>query len=132
MSMSRTTALLILTLLLAMSAFAEPPATPLADTNWLSYNFNVNGQRFIDLKQINVDNAAQLGEVCRLKVEDSGAFHTSLLEVDGVLFFTTVTDTLAVDATNCKVKWRHHYVTEDPAGTALPVNRGVAYANGKL
>ncbi len=103
-----------------------------ANTNWTSYNNNVNGQRFVDLKQITPDNAAKLGEVCRLKVDDTGAFHTSILQIDGVLYFTTATDTLAVDATNCKLRWRHHYVTEDEGGSPLRVNRGVAYANGKL
>ena len=49
-----------------------------------------------------------------------------------MLYFTTATDTLAVDATNCKLRWRHHYVTEDPSGTPLKVNRGLAHANGIL
>ena len=116
---------------LALNALAADIDAP-QDTNWTSYNHNVNGQRYVDLKQITPDNAASLGEVCRLKVDETGAFHTSILEIDGLLYFTTATDTLAVDATNCKLRWRHHYVTEDEGGSPLRVNRGLAYANGTL
>ncbi|MEQ8496341.1 MAG: PQQ-binding-like beta-propeller repeat protein, partial [Gammaproteobacteria bacterium] len=112
--------------------FAEATGSAPADSDWPSYNHNVNGQRWTELDQITVDNAARLGEVCRLPVEQVGAFHTSILHVDGVLYFTTATDTLAVDSADCSVRWRHHYEIEDPSGTALMVNRGVAYANGRL
>ena len=134
MNFSRTRLWPTLGLLAVMAAQAEPggPSAPPGDTNWTSYNENVNGQRFVDLNQITVANAAKLGEVCRLKVDETGAFHTSILEIGGLLYFTTATDTLAVDATNCKLRWRHHYVAEDPSGTPLKVNRGVAYANGML
>ncbi len=131
--MKRTLILSFLWSLTSASAAAESPV-PLApgNTQWLSYNGNVNGQRYADLTQINATNAAQLGEVCRLKVDDTGAFHTGILQIDGVLYFTTATDTLAVDATNCAVRWRHHYVAEETGGSALQVNRGLAHANGKL
>ncbi len=122
----------VLCLGLTMAAAAQPVVSVPDDTNWTSYNENVNGQRYVALTQITPENAAQLGEVCRLKVEEVGAFHTGILEIDGVLYFTTATDTLAIDATNCKQIWRNHYVTEDHGGSALQVNRGVAYANGKL
>ncbi len=131
--MTRAIALSLVLLAVSSSYAAEPAAPPApSNTQWLSYNGNVNGQRYVDLNQINAANAAQLGEVCRLKVDDVGAFHTGILQIDGVLYFTTATDTLAVDATNCALRWRHHYVAEDTGGSALQVNRGLAYANGKL
>ena len=116
-------------LIVAPATFAEPARQ---STNWSSYNQNMNGQRYVPLEQINRDNAAQLGEVCKLKVDDLGAFHSSVLHIDGTLYFTTATDTLAVDATNCKLRWRHHYVEQEFGMTTLRVNRGVAYANGRL
>ncbi len=125
------TALAGIVLSLPVLAEDAAPAAP-ADTNWLSYNNQVNGQRWTDLEQINSGNASRLGEVCRLEVEQVGAFHSSILHVDGTLFFTTATDTLAVDSSTCKVRWRHHYEAEDPGGSPLRVNRGVAYANGRL
>lgn len=109
---------------------AAPPDPP--NTQWLSYNGNVNGQRYADLRQINTGNVAQLGEICRLQVDEAGSFHSGIIQVDGTLFVTTATDTLAVDATTCALRWRHHYDTQEHGGTALQVNRGVAYASGRL
>lgn len=129
MRISRITALGTFTLLVAIAAAADEPAAP-ADTHWTRYNNHVNGQRSVDVNQITPANADKLGEICRLTVEKIGAFHTRLLEIDGGLYFTAATDTVAVDATHCKRRRRHHYTTEDHAGTPLAANRGVAYANG--
>lgn len=106
---------------------ASPP-----NTNWLSYNYNINGQRYVPLTQINKENVSRLGPVCQLKVEELGSFHTGILHVDGALYFTTPTDTLAVDSADCSVIWRHHHEEQELEITALRVNRGVAYANGVL
>jgi alcohol dehydrogenase (cytochrome c) len=100
------------------------------DTQWSSYNGTVDGQRYSPLKQITAENASRLGEVCRVQVEDVGSFHTGLVEVDGVIYLTTALDTLAIDASDCEIKWRHHYEPEQEP--VWMVNRGVAYANGKV
>ena len=101
-----------------------------ADTQWPSYNATVDGQRYAAVDQIKVDNAARLGEVCRVKAEDAGAFQTGLVQVGGLIYFTTALDTLAVDASNCSVRWRHHYTPEQEP--VWMINRGVAYANGRI
>ena len=119
--------LVIATTLLATGA--GKAAGP-ADTNWMSYNGTVNGQRYSSLDQINVQNVASLTEVCRLKVDDSGTFQAGPIQIDGTLYFTNSHDTLAVDATNCTVRWRHVYKPEQE--DVFQVNRGVAFANGKL
>ena len=107
-------------------AFAAGPA----DTDWPSYNNTVDGQRYADLDQINTGNVANLTEVCRLKVDDSGTFQPGILAIDGTLYLTNAHDTLAVDATTCKVRWRHSYRPEQQE--VFQVNRGVAFANGRL
>ena len=111
----------------AQEAAKEPP---LVDSNWLSYNGTADGQRYALPAQITPANAGQLAEHCRIKVDDGGSFHTGLVQLDGVLYLTTAQDTIALDATNCTQRWRHHYKPEQPE--VFPVNRGVAYANGKL
>lgn len=108
----------------------EVASGAIADTQWLSYNGTVDGQRFSPLKQITAENAARLGEVCRVQVEDLGSFHTGLVQVDGVIYLTTSLDTLAIDATDCEIKWRHHWEPEQEP--VWLVNRGVAYSNGKI
>lgn len=108
-----------------MASAAQRP-----DTNWAHYNGTINGQRYSSLTQINTDNAAKLKPVCRAKVADSGAFEPGVLEINGVLYLTTANDTLAVDAHTCKILWRNVYHPKQ--AIVFPVNRGVAYANGRL
>jgi len=120
-------ALVIATTLLTTSVgkAADPP-----DTDWLSYNGTANGQRYSSLDQITVSNVALLTEVCRLKVDDSGTFQAGLLQIGGTLYLTNSHDTLAVDATNCTLRWRNVYRPEQEE--VYQINRGVAFANGKL
>jgi alcohol dehydrogenase (cytochrome c) len=119
-----------LVLTIALLASSVGKAAGPADTNWLSYNGTVNGQRYSPLDQITVQNVASLSEVCRLKVDDSGTFQAGLLQIDGTLYLTTAHDTLAVDATNCTLRWRNVYKPEQE--DVFQINRGVAFANGKL
>ncbi|MEM7543058.1 MAG: PQQ-binding-like beta-propeller repeat protein [Pseudomonadota bacterium] len=119
-------------LVLVFSATAEADGLLPDNTNWLNYNYNVNGERYAPLDQINKETAQQLSKVCSLKVEDIASFHTSILHVDGLLYFTTPTDTVAVDSSNCKQVWRHTHVEERVNTTVVRTNRGVAYANGRV
>jgi alcohol dehydrogenase (cytochrome c) len=119
---------------MTMAAMLLPPKLVTAagppDTNWMSYNGTVNGQRYSPLDQINVQNVASLTEVCRLKIDDSGTFQAGLIQIDGTMYMTNSHDTLAVDATNCTVRWRNVYKPEQE--DVFQINRGVAFANGKL
>jgi glucose dehydrogenase len=96
-----------------------------AGGEWPSYNKTLDGQRWSPLTQINTANAANLGEVCRYKVADSGSLQAGPIVIDNVMYLTTATDTLAMDPTNCKVLWRHRHRRDRAA--PFPVNRGVAY-----
>jgi alcohol dehydrogenase (cytochrome c) len=123
-----TSIVLVLTTTLLAAGIGK--AAGPADANWMTYNGTVNGQRYSSLDQINVQNVASLAEVCRLQVDDSGTFQAGLVQIDGTLYMTTAHDTLAVDATNCTVHWRNVYKSEQE--DIFQVNRGVAFANGKL
>ena len=122
------------------SATDTPTAVPLYgapapdagpnDTDWPSYNNTVDGQRYSALEQITTANVAGLKEVCRLQIDDSGTFQPGIIAIDGTLYLTNAHDTLAVDASNCKLRWRHSYRPDQQE--VFQVNRGVAYANGKL
>lgn len=97
---------------------------------WLTYNNDYAGQRYSFLEEINAKNAASLTEVCRVQVAAGGSFHSGPLLIDGVLYAVTHDDTLALDPTNCRVIWKHHYT---PVGFEPAVgNRGLAYASGRL
>jgi alcohol dehydrogenase (cytochrome c) len=127
---------LVTVLLLASAAnsWAAPPTdadgqiTPGGD--WSMYNKTFDGQRYSPLTQVDTKNAKSLQEVCRLKVSDHGSFQAGLLVVGDTMYATTDTDTIALDPTSCLVKWRHVYHRSQMP--ILPINRGVAYANGRL
>ena len=65
---------------------------------WLLPNHDYAGQRFVDLKQINRDNAAQLRPVCVYQAGDVRLFQPNPLVYKGWMYITTVTSTIAVDA----------------------------------
>jgi alcohol dehydrogenase (cytochrome c) len=123
------------TLLLAGSMLGTLPLAAAAqsaepDVNWPGYNNDYQAQRYSTLKQINAKNVGSLKEVCRIKVQEGGSFHTGPIVVDGTMYVTTAHDTVAIDPTNCKELWRNTYSSSHE--DVWPVNRGVAYMNGKL
>jgi alcohol dehydrogenase (cytochrome c) len=105
-------------------------AQGIADSHWPAYNNTANGQRYSPLEQINTANVSQLKEICRIKVDDSGTFQAGLVELDGTLYLSNAHDTLAIDARSCVLRWRHVYHPQEQ--DVFQINRGVAYANGKL
>src|SRR5262245_1711703 len=106
-------------------AFAEE-ATP--GSQWLTYNNRLDGQRYSPLKQITAANASQLGEVCRVQVDGPTTFHAGFVVVDGVIYTNTGRYTVAIDATNCSVRWKHTYTPDEER--ASPSNRGVGVVGG--
>jgi alcohol dehydrogenase (cytochrome c) len=101
-----------------------------AGGQWRSYNKTLKGQRYSRLRQINKNNAGELGEVCRTLLANQGSFQAGLIVVDGVMYATTATDTIALNPTNCEIIWRHRYEREE--SSPLSINRGVAYYRGSL
>ncbi len=96
--------------------------------DWLLTNRDYAGQRFSDLKQITRQNAASLRPVWMYQAGDTNTFHTNPLVYRGVMYLTTATSTIALDATNGKVMWRHNWRPKGKPG--WPVQRGVAIKDG--
>lgn len=105
-------------------------SSPAPNVGWPNYNNDLQGQRYSPLKQINAGNVAQMHEVCRVKLQDGGTFQNGPIVVNGVMYVTTVRDTVALDPRDCREIWRSKYTSahED----VFPVNRGAAYMNGRL
>ena len=53
---------------------------------WLLPNHDYAGQRFVDLKQINRDNAAQLRPVCTYQVGDARVFQPNPLVYKSTMY----------------------------------------------
>lgn len=102
-----------------------------ADADWPMYNRSYDGTRFSPLAQITAANVATLTPACTFPLGVKANMQTGLVAVGGTLYFTTVTDSYAVDATTCAMRWRHEY-DFDPKPPFDPnkVNRGLAYLAG--
>ena len=71
-------------------------------TPWPTVNLNYAGDRFVPSGQI-AQNAALLGQVCRVRVDTGGSFQSGLVLVDGLLYLTARDATVALDPADCSV-----------------------------
>jgi alcohol dehydrogenase (cytochrome c) len=111
-------------------AIGAPLRGQLAD--WPSYNRTLTSERFTPVREIDRSNVARLTVLCRYEVGPQRSFQTGLIEVKGELVGTTETDIFALDANTCAEKWRVHESDASAPGDPLRVNRGAAYADGRL
>jgi alcohol dehydrogenase (cytochrome c) len=109
-------------------------------TEWLLPNHDYAGQRFVDLKQITYQNAAELRPVCIFQAGDVRPFQTNPLVYKDAMYITTASSTIALDAATCTVRWRHDWQSkarnaEVKVGESV-VNpyrsRGAVLKDGKL
>ena len=98
--------------------------------DWLTYNRTLAGGRFSPLKEINPSNVAQLKAICTYMLPEVSSLQTGPLVIDGTMYFTTDEGSYAIDASTCAEKWKRHRHSDTPS--MLLVNRGFAYANGRL
>lgn len=99
-------------------------------TDWLMSNHDYTGQRYVDLKQINRLNAASLRPVCLYQAGDTKPFHSNPVVYRGVMYITTTYSTIAIDATNCRMRWRHDWKRKSVE--VYPPNRGAAIKDGRV
>jgi alcohol dehydrogenase (cytochrome c) len=115
----------------ALPAAGPTPVPAIAETTtWPFYNNTLDGLRFSTLDQITPANISELRETCRIKVADGGAFESGLLMVEDTLFVTAHDETMAISPIDCSLRWKSSYKSEQPE--VWPINRGVAYANGRV
>lgn len=131
----------LLAMLLLVSLGADAQVTPArllhADAepqNWLSYSGGYSGQRFSLLRQIDPKNASNLELKWILPNQVFGAWQSTPLVVDGIMYLTQrPNDVLAVDAKTGRVFWRYrHAVSADARVCCGANNRGVAILGDTL
>jgi alcohol dehydrogenase (cytochrome c) len=99
-------------------------------TDWLVHTHDYAGTRFSPLDQINAANAARLAPACLFQLGEADNFQTGPIVHNGTMDVTTWKSTIALDAANCRPKWRHTWV---PRGdTVWERNRGIAIKDGRL
>lgn len=109
-------------------AFASAvPALADSATDWSAYNNTFTSQRFSTLSQINTSNAAALRRVCTFSLHEQTPMESGPVVIGGTMFVTSAVATYAVDAANCRLRWKHTYNYSPHPDYDLKVNRGVAY-----
>ncbi|MEP6687345.1 MAG: PQQ-binding-like beta-propeller repeat protein [Gemmatimonadales bacterium] len=115
-------------------AVREAPAVARIDTmaDWATYNRTLEGNRGSPLAEIDTGNVARLRPVCTFDLGERAAFQTGPVVVAGTMYLTTAERTYAIDAATCALRWKHTYAYHPHPDFDLKVNRGVAYADGRL
>jgi len=98
--------------------------------DWPAYNRTLAGDRYSPLSEIKRSNVSQLRQRCAYTLPEATSLQTGPIVVGGVMYFTTDTISYAIDAGSCAEKWRQ--VRHSPTPSALAVNRGFAYMDGRL
>jgi len=74
--------------------------------DWPMYSHDYASTGFSKLSEITPKNIANLRQVCSYPLPESTTFESSLVEVNGTLYFTSSEYTYAIDAGDCRLKWR--------------------------
>lgn len=102
-------------------------------SDWGTYNRTLKGERYSPLAQINTHNVASLHPVCTFTLDKSVNMQSGPLEIGNTLYVTTLQNTYAIDASNCKLRWKHVYhLARHPSFDPNKTNRGAAYLKGRL
>ncbi|MEM9494904.1 MAG: PQQ-dependent dehydrogenase, methanol/ethanol family [Pseudomonadota bacterium] len=120
---------------------ADPAATRLLNARntpeeWLTFGGDYEEQRFSRLTKVNKQNVSDLGVAWSYDLKTSRGVESTPLIVDGVMYATGAWSIVyALDAKTGEELWVHdpEVSGEDAAkGCCDVVNRGVAYADGKV
>jgi alcohol dehydrogenase (cytochrome c) len=109
---------------------AAATAGGMGNVGWATYNMNYVGDRSSPLTEITAANVQGLRPVCRVKLGEEGSFHSGPVVIGDTLLITTVHTTVALNATTCATIWR--FVDQPQKADVNPVNRGVAYLDGRI
>jgi quinohemoprotein ethanol dehydrogenase len=104
--------------------------------NWLSYGRTYSEQRYSPLKQINADNARDLGLAWFADLDTNRGQEATPLVVDGVLYISTAWSIVkAYEGRTGRLLWSYDPAVPREQGVNAccdTVNRGVAAWNGKI
>jgi alcohol dehydrogenase (cytochrome c) len=99
-------------------------------TDWLYHTHDYTGSRYVPANEITPENAARLRVACVFQLGEQSNFQTGPLVYKGRMYVTGVRTTVALDASDCSVLWKHEWSPR--AREMWPNNRGVALKDGYL
>lgn len=113
-----------------------PAPAPLPEAEWPLHGNDTSEQRYSTLDQINRDNVSQLGLAWSFNMYTRRGVEATPLMVDGTLYVSgSWSMVYALDAKSGELKWFFDPQVDRAflaKGCCDAVNRGVAYANGKI
>src|SRR5262252_319429 len=112
----------VLFLSFTISAFAQSPA------DWPMYGRDHASTGFSPLTEITPANVTGLKQICSYPLPENATFESSLITINGTMYFTTGAYTYALNAANCTLKWRVQHEMQGGVGTV----RGVAVDGNRL
>ncbi|MCB2015704.1 MAG: PQQ-dependent dehydrogenase, methanol/ethanol family [Sphingobium sp.] len=120
--------------LLALSSCGGPTSN---GGNWIGYGRTASEDRYSPGDAINEQTINRLGLDWALTLDEPGGLEATPLAVGGILYFTAANGTVyAADVINKRVLWKYDPQAWKVAPRMLrgfePINRGLAYENGKL
>ncbi len=119
----------VLAAITSVTASIRARTSEMSDADWMTYNRNLQGDRYSPLKEITTANVKALKPIATFDTGEALAFETGPIVVDGTMYFTTYQTTYAVDAVTGQLKWQSSH----PVNTAGEgSHRGVAYADGMV
>ncbi len=125
--------------LLSLQTLAQVPYERILNAssepeNWLTYNGGYMSQRYSLLEQITPDNVTGLELQWVLQNQVFGAWQSSPLIVDGIMYLTERPNIImAVDAISGRVFWKYRHIPADNAQVCCGANnRGVAILDDKV
>lgn len=98
--------------------------------NWPDTTHGVRGRQFSPLTQITGKNASRLGKVCSYTFPAKESAESTPVAWDGVVYATSAHYTVALEGSDCKVKWLDKWTPRGPE--PLKTQRGAVYADGKI
>jgi quinohemoprotein ethanol dehydrogenase len=112
-------------------------ASGAAAVNWPGHGGGADETAYSKLDQIDTGSVGRLGPAWFLDLPDERTLAATPLAIDGVLYFTgSYAAVYAVDGVSGRLLWKYDPEvwkhTPQKLRFALPVNRGVAYANGRI
>ncbi|MBO0798806.1 MAG: c-type cytochrome, partial [Blastocatellia bacterium] len=102
--------------------------------DWPTYNGHLSGNRHSPLRQIHVDNVAQLAPRWIFSIPNVRRLECTPVVVDGVMYVTTANRAYALDAQSGRQIWSYQRpLTKGLVGDAAgAINRGVAVLGDKV
>jgi alcohol dehydrogenase (cytochrome c) len=96
-------------------------------SDWPAYARDHASTSFSPLTEITPANVTSLKQICSYQLPENATFESSLVTINGTMYFTTGTYTYAMNASDCTIKWRVQHQMQG-GGTV----RGVAIEGNRL